>query len=171
VLKAYIIPPLLALAAFVCVYHGFNAKHEARQFAAAQAARAAREARIAGEHAAREQAIRETRELQARRKREREEREALDLRDRTLRETERLARQIERLDKEIAAEEAAVASLADAQKRTAGERDFVLQYTAAAESGVQELQKLLDTIAAAETALARAAADAAQGQQPSPPRR
>jgi hypothetical protein len=161
-MKTYILLPLAALAVFAYFYHNFDSQYEARQAAAKQAAIAERDAKLAAEAAARESAIQETLLLQKQRKAEREARDArdaqrkqqrqsaLDARDAAFRETEKLTRQTDHLQKQVAAEQAALDDLVKQQKQAGAEQLFIKQYTQQAAANVRALQNLLDQLAAAE---------------------
>jgi hypothetical protein len=162
----YIIFPVVGIAVFGYFYSDFAAKEHQREIVKKTADKAVQEKRLAEEAAAREKAIQEALLAQAKRKKEREEREAaeaarkatrqklLDERDSTRRETERLARRIEVIKKDITVEQTAKNALEADRKTIAAEAAFQKEATAKAIENNKALQLVLDNIALAEKALA-----------------
>ena len=68
---------------------------------------------------------------------------AVDARDKAYREQEKLARQIERLKKDIEAEQAAITKIAAERRATDSEQAFLRDFVAKAQANVQALQALL----------------------------
>lgn len=169
--KAYFIAPLAALAVFIGLYANFQSGYKARETAKIEQQKLAREAKIKAEIDARREAVEEALKSQEARKKEREAKEAkeklekearqaaLDARDRVYRDQEKLARQIDRLKKDIALEKEGLAKVQEAKKAALSEQAFLKEFVSKAEANAKSLEDLLNKIAAAETA--RAAAEAA----------
>ncbi|RRJ96661.1 hypothetical protein Ga0100231_022975 [Opitutaceae bacterium TAV4] len=161
--KAYLIVPLAALLAFGALYWNFERGYARREQAARQQARLEKEAKLKAEVEARAKSIEDALRLQAERRKAREEREArenaeketrqfaLDARDKAFRDQEQLSRQIERLKKDIIAEQAAIAEIAAAHKTSVEEQTFLKEYIGKAEENIRTLETLLNAIAAAES--------------------
>ncbi|EIQ01187.1 hypothetical protein OpiT1DRAFT_05756 [Opitutaceae bacterium TAV1] len=161
--KVYLIFPLAALFAFGALYWNFDRGYAERAQAARQQARLEKEIKLKAEVEARAKSIEDALRLQAERRKAREEREAreaaekearqlaLDAREKAFRNQEQLARQIERLKKEVAAEQAAVAEIAAAHKLSLDEQAFLKEYIARAEENIRTLETLLSAIATAES--------------------
>lgn len=161
--KAYLIFPLAAVLAFGAIYWNFDRGYAQREEAARRQVRLEKEARLKAEAEARARGIEEAIRLQAGRRKAREEREAreaaeketrqlaLDAREKAFRNQEQLARQIERLKKDVAAEQAAVAEIAAAHKLSLDEQAFLREYIAKAEENLRALETLLGALAAAES--------------------
>lgn len=153
--KSYFIAPILLLIAFIGLYSVHRSGYKERE--------AARTAQIAAELAEKNQAELEARKAamseaiaQAeQRKKDREIREAkdkadkearqlaIDARDRAFREQEKYTKQIERLKKDIEAEEAVLAKLAAARKEAEAEKAFLQDFVSKSQANVQALQGLL----------------------------
>jgi hypothetical protein len=169
--KIYLLAPFVALALFVGIYVPSQRGREERALVKAAEIKAAhqaeQEARFAAERAAREAAIAE----QLERKKERATREAreaaerdaraaaLDTRDSAFRDQERLARQIERLKREIATEQEAVNRLQIDKEAALAEQTFLKTFVPQARTNAAQLQSVLEKIGAAETARAKQAAE------------
>lgn len=166
--KTYLLVPLAALLLFGVVYRNFDRGYAQREQAARDQARLEREIKLKAEAEARTRSIEDALRLQALRKKEREEREArereakearqlaIDARDKAFRDHDSLSRQIERIKKDIAAEQAAQAEIAATVKATEAERVFLKEHLARAEENLRALDALLKTIAAADAAGAAA---------------
>jgi hypothetical protein len=154
-MKSYIILPLAALIAFGAAYWNFERKHEARAAEVREQARIERENKLKADADARNKGIEEALRLQALRKKEREERDArdklqketlqsaIDARDKIHRDVEKNARQIDRLKKEIAAEEKTIAGIETEYKTTIAEQDFLKEYIAQAEANQRALEAII----------------------------
>ncbi|MDR1009891.1 MAG: hypothetical protein LBM04_01955 [Opitutaceae bacterium] len=154
-MKSYIILPLAALIAFGAAYWNFERKHEARAAEVREQARIERENKLKAEADARNKGIEEALRLQARRKQEREERDArdklqketlqsaIDARDKIHRDVEKNARQIDRLKKEIAAEEKIITGIETDFKAVIAEQDFLKEYIAQAETNQRALEAII----------------------------
>jgi hypothetical protein len=176
--KIHLILPFVGIAAFGFVYHDFSQKEEIREQAAKQTARLEKEKQNKAEIEAREKSIQDALRLQAERKKVRETREALekkqkeerqaslDARQKAFNDTEKLARQVERLRKDVAAEQNTNTTLSVAQKGAAAEKAFSEELLARAKQSLRGLENVLEKIAAAEAALARAAAARAAAPPP-----
>lgn len=153
--KAYFLAPLVLLLVFTGLYashRGGMKQREAEKAAAAQAAlvakneaeAAARKAAMADAIAQAEQRKKEKDAKAAKEAAEKEVRQlAIDARDKAFRDQERSLRQLERLKKDIEAEQAAIAKLAAAQKAAEAERAFLQDFVAKSQANVQSLQSLL----------------------------
>lgn len=172
--KVYFLAPLLALLVFAGAYtvsrKGQLERAEARRIAL----KADQDTRRSAEVEARRAALDESLRVQARRKKERAENEAreaaarearaaaLDARDLAFREQERLARLIERLKRDIAAEQEAVDRLQIDHDATAAEQDYLKTFVPQARANAAALERVLSQIAAAEAARAKQAAEDAK---------
>jgi hypothetical protein len=168
--KVYFIGPLLALVVFIGVYsvhQGGLKERDAKKAAAAQAAvqakleaeQEARKAAMADAIKAAEQRKAEKAAREAREASEREARQlAVDARDKAFREQERTARQIERVKKEIEAEQAVIAKLSAERALAVSEKQFLHDFVAKAQGNVQALQALLSKLNAPTPAGSVAAA-------------
>ena len=153
--KVYFIGPIAALCLFIGVYSVHRGDFEEREAAKVAAVAAAKDARLEAERAAQKAAMAEAIQAAERRnvekaakeaaeKAEREVRQvAVDARDKAYREQEKLARQIERLKKDIEAEQAAITKIAAERRATDSEQAFLRDFVAKAQANVQALQALL----------------------------
>lgn len=153
--KAYFIAPLAALVVFSGVYASHRSGLKEREAAKAAAAKAELVAKNEAEQAARKAAMAEAIALAEQRKKEKERREAreaaeraerqvaLDARDQAYREQEKLGRQIERLKKDIEAEEAVIARLEVARKEGETEKAFLADFVAKSRANVKALETLV----------------------------
>lgn len=166
----YFLLPLIGLIAFGAVYWNFSEGYEAEQAKKAAIIREEKQEKLRLEAKNREQAIQEALAAQERRRAEKAAKEAkekadaearqlaIEARDKANRDQQKLAQQVERLQKDIKVEEAAIADIQEANKRAVEEQNFLKDYVRQAETNVRSLTEVLDKIAAADTA--RAAADA-----------
>jgi ABC-type Na+ efflux pump permease subunit len=153
--KFYLFGPLVALIIFIGVYtvhRGGMKEREAQKITAAEAALKTRleteqesrrvamaDAIKAAEQRRADRAAREAREAA-----QREERQAaIDARDRAFRDQDRLAKQIERLKRDIETEEAALAKIAAESQAAEAEKAFLAEFVTKAQANVQALQILL----------------------------
>ncbi len=162
--KIYYIGPLAAFAVFAAYTMHFNKAYDAHEEQVAIEAKAAREAKLKVEAETRKKAIDEAMIAQARLKKERLDREAEEMRKKdarqasidsknlNYREQEKLARQIERLKKEIKVEEDAIAKLDGSIKYNKAEKVFIGQFTEKARQNITYLTDLLTKIEAVEVA-------------------
>lgn len=169
--KAYFIAPLLATVVFGFFYMGFSKDYKAKEQAKIEAAKQEKAEQLRKEALAREAAVKEALVAQEKRKKERAEKEAkdiaekearqaaIDARDRTYRDQEKLAKQVDRLTKEVEAEKAAIAKIEEDKKKSQDEAAFLRTYVGKAESNAKNLTGVLEKISAADAA--RAAAEAA----------
>lgn len=153
--KAYFIAPLVLLLAFIG-YHGVHRSgYQQREIEKTAAAQAELETRREAELVARREAMTQAIAAAEQRKKEREEKAArlaeeqaarqfaLDARDAAFRDQERSARHIERLKKNIEAEQTELARLA-AERRTAqAEHAFLQEFVAKSSANVRALETLL----------------------------
>lgn len=170
--KVYFLGPLLALLVFTGFYLSHRGGMLEREAAKQAAAEAALQAKNEAEHEARKVAMAEAIAAAEQRKKEKDAREAkeaaekearqlaIDARDKAYREQEKLARQIERVKKDIEAEELALAKLAAERKEAEAEKAFLQDFVTKAQTNVQALQALLTKLNAPASAPAVAAASA-----------
>lgn len=158
--KAYFLAPLLALLVFSGLYVSHVGGMKERDAQKAAAAEAATQAKLQAEQEARKTAMAEAIAQAERRKQERAAKEAretlerearqtaLDARDKAFREQERGARQIERLKKDLEAEESLLAKLRAEQTEALSEKRFLEEFVTKAQANVQALQTLLAKVPA-----------------------
>lgn len=167
----YFIVPLVALIAFGGVYWNFSAGYEAKEAAKVAAVKAAKDEKLRQEARNREIAIKDALAAQERRKIEKAAKEAKDkadqearqlaieARDKSYRDQQKLGQQVERLEKDIKTEKEVIAKLEEDRKRASDEEAFLRTYVKQAEANTKSLYDVLDKITAADAA--RAAAEAA----------
>ncbi len=153
--KVYFIGPLAALLVFIGVYSVHRGELKEREAAKASAAAVAQKAKLETEQAERQAAMADAIKAAEQRKLEKAAKEArdqadkearqlaLDARDKAYREQEKSARQIERLKKDIEAEQAVLAKLAAERSAAESEKTFLQDFVTKAQSNVQALQTLL----------------------------
>lgn len=171
--KIYFSGPILAMLLFTGIYISAQSGVKERQAAAELQARTERENKIKADNEARRKAVadaltaqeirkKEREEKEARETREKEERQAaIDARDKSYREQDKLARQVERLKKDIDLEKSAIAKIQDNMAIIQAEETFLKDFVQKARGNVKTLETLLTQITAAENARAAAAAAAA----------
>jgi hypothetical protein len=167
----YFLLPLVGLLIFGAVYWNFSkglAEREAKRVAAEKKKK---EDKLRQQARDNEKAIQDALVAQAKRKAEREAKDAKDkadkearalaveARDKADRDARKLAAQVERLEKDIETEKAAITKLEGDKKRSYDEQAFLRDYVKKAEENVRSLTQVMDKIAAADAA--RAAAEAA----------
>ena len=162
--KIYYLGPIAAFALFAAYTMQFNMTYDAHEAQVAIEAKAAKDAKLKVEAEARKKAIEDAMAAQARLKAERiakEEEEmhkkearqaAIDFRDRSFREQEKIARTIERLKKEVKIEQDAIAKLEGSIKYNKAEKAFIGQFTEKARQNIAYLSDLLTKIEAVEIA-------------------
>jgi len=162
--KIYYIGPLATFAVFAAYTMHFNQSYDAHEAQVAIEAKATREAKLKVEAEGRKKAIDDAMAAQARLKNERLEREAeemrkkearqasIDAKNLNYREQEKLARQVERLKKEVKVEEDAIAKLEGSIKYNKAEKVFISQFTEKARLNLTYLTDLLTKIEAVEVA-------------------
>ena len=172
--KIYFIGPIAALVLFAAYTWHFNQEYEQKEAAKAAQVRSLREAKLKAEAEARKKAIEDAVASQARLKKERLDKEAeevrkkearqaaIDARDKSYREQEKIARQVERVKKDLRNEQEAVAKLEGSIKYTEGEKAFETEFIKKAQQNVAALQDILTKIDAAEAARAASAAQPAK---------
>ena len=153
--KLYLLAPLVAMIVFTVVYASHRSGLREREAAKREEAAAALKIRNEKEQEERRAAMAEAIAQAERRKNERDakaakdtaEKEtrqlAVDARDKAYRDQEKFSRQIERLRKEIEAEQAELAKLAAARKKAEAERAFLVEFVTKSQANVQALQALL----------------------------
>lgn len=169
--KAYVIAPILGLLIFGGFYWNFAKDYAQQQVAKDAAIKKAKDDKLKEEQVARRVAVEDAIKLQEQRKKEKLEREekdrlekearqaAIDARDKSYRDQEKLAKQVDRLTKEITTEKELIAKIEDGKKLSRDEEVFLRQFVKQAESNVKSLGDVIEKIDAADKA--RAAADAA----------
>lgn len=171
--KIYILGPLVGVLLFAVVYWNFSKDYAAKVQAKELAVKKQREDKLRAEAESRKAAIEEALALQEQRKKERAEKEekdrlekearqaAVDARDKAYRDSEKLAKQVDRLTKEMATEKEEIAKVEGEKKRAVDEEAFLRQYVTAAEGNVKSLEQVLQRIQAADKAAEEAAKAAA----------
>lgn len=175
--KAYVLFPVLAMLIFFGIWWNYNAKYEAAKAEKARLAREARDAKLIAEAEERKLAIQMAVAAAETRKQERDAKNAQQLAekearqqakeasDKAYRDKEKLARQKERLIKDVETEHEAIAKLEERKRTLNSEEAFLRQYVRMAENNHQGLQRVLEKIAAADTARAKADAEAAAARK------
>ena len=158
--KISFIAPVIALIVFICFYSVHQKGAKQREADRVARVEAELKAKNEAEQLARQTAMAEAIKAAELRKREKEAREArekadkevrqvaLDARDKAFREHDKINRQIERLKKDIEAEEAVLAKLAAERKAAEAERAFILELNAKAQLNVKSLQTVLTNLGA-----------------------
>lgn len=153
--SVYLLIPLAALLAFGGVYWNFTRVAAERTVAAEARARADKEARyqadladrrkaVALANAAQEEHKRELADKAARDKADRDVRQAaLDARDKAYLLQDKTARQVERLAKDLEAEQAEIARLTDSIAVQRSEAAFLVEFKTKAAANLEHLQTLL----------------------------
>lgn len=171
--KVYVIFPALALVLFFGYWWNYNKQYEAAKLAKVEAERQALIEKREKEARDRELAIKQALEKQAEQRKEREEREAQrqkereerqaakEGRDKADRERQKLKRQLELVTEDVKKETEAVAKLEERKQFLIGEEAFLREYVTKAESNQGALTQVIQKIAAAEAARAKAEAEAA----------
>lgn len=177
--KVYFLVPLLGTILFGFYYANFNRGFQEREAARVEAIRVERETALRQEAEDRKEAIEEALRLQDERRQEKAARDAreeakkkqredaLDARERAYREQQRLAKQVERFQSDVAVVKEDVAKIEKTKEVAAGEIEFLQEYVTAAEQNVRNLSQVLQRIQAADAAAAAAAAAAASTQKKS----
>lgn len=171
--KAYVIFPLLAMLIFFGFWWNFTSKYEAEQAEKERLARVAKEEKLKKEAEDRKAAIQQAIAMAEARKQEREAKTAMlqaerdarqhakEASDKAFRDKEKLARQVERLQKDVQTEKDLIAKLEEKKQLLVGEEAFLRKYVTVAESNQSGLQNVLEQIAKAdEAARLRAIAEA-----------
>jgi hypothetical protein len=170
--KIYILVPLIGVLVFGGFYWNFDKGFEARVEAKKQADQAAAKAKIERDNAARAVAVKAAVEAAERRKAERAEKErveeakkkarldAEDHRQHVFDDRNRLRDEVKRLHTEVDGVKTEIAKLDEEKKHSADELVFVREYVKKAEANQKYYYDLLDRIAAADDAAAKAKAAA-----------
>lgn len=153
--KTYFLAPLLALIVFTGFYTVHRGGLKDREAAKAAAAEAALQAKNEADLAARKTAMAEAIAAAELRKKEKDAKAAkdaadkearqlaIDARDKAFRDQDKIAKQIDRVKKDIETEQAALAKLAAARKEAEAEKAFLTDFVAKAQTNVQALQAVL----------------------------
>jgi hypothetical protein len=170
--KLYFIIPFAGLLIFGGFYWNFDQKYEAQIAAKKAAAEAELKAKQQKDQEARQLAYQQAIEAAARRKAEREEKarieeekkkarlEAEDRREHNFTERNRLREQVASLKKDLDAVHDEIKKLDEEKKSAVAEQAFLREYVRKAETNQKYYYELLDKIAAAEDARAKAEAAA-----------
>jgi colicin import membrane protein len=171
--KAYFVVPLIGLIIFGAIYWNFQSKYEARVATEKAAKEQQRQEKIKQEVDARRKAVEDAVALQEQRKKEKAQKEAQDAaekearlalndaREKSFRDKDRAAKQVERLTKDIATEKDAIAKIEKEKEESQKEQAFLRTYVKQAEANQKSLEEVLNKIADADKAAASAAAAAA----------
>ena len=171
--KLYFIIPVVALIAFGFYYWNFSSQYQAVEDAKAAAVKQAKIVKLQEEAIAREAAIKDAVDAQKIRKAEKAARDAKAQQEKDDKENARLGaekadqeaqkltRQADKLEKDVAATKDEISKIETEEKRSQEELGFVKQYTAAAKENQMKLADVLTKIQEADAATARAAAAAA----------
>jgi F0F1-type ATP synthase membrane subunit b/b' len=171
--KAYIIFPFLALLVFVGFWWNFHTEYEAKQQEKVRLERQVKIDKLRKEAQDRERAIKDAYAEQSRRKLAKEAKEikdradrearqaALEARNKSYRDRNKLENQVERLTGEIKVEKEAIAKLVEQNRKLVDEEKFLRTYVGMAEANSKNLSELIDEIGRADAARAAAAAAAA----------
>lgn len=162
--KAYIIVPIVALLAFIPFYLNSSGQYKAEAEAEKVAIQEIEKQKIRNDMEARKMAVEEALVLQEQRKIERAEKEkrdiaerearqnAIDARDSSFREQDRLSKTVDRLTKEIAVVKSEISDIEARKEYYQKEIAFLKQYVPQAESNKSSLRKVLTDIQAADAA-------------------
>ena len=171
--KAYFLVPIIGVIVFAFFYWGAVKDIQAKDLAEKRHTEEVRQKKLQDEVVTREKAYKDAVVQAERRKKEKAEREAKDQADRDAREAlinereksfrdqEKLARQIERQNKDITAEKEEIAKVEEQKKSFLSEQEFLKTYVKQAEANQKSLEDVLNKIAAAEKAAQDAAKAAA----------
>lgn len=171
--KIYILVPLIGMLLFGGYYLNFSKGYEAAKDAKKKEAEAIIKAKKDLDLKNREVAFKAAIEAAAQRKLEREKKEQIEtakkearlqaeeLRQKTFDDRKLLRETVERLKKEVAAIQAEVAKFEEEKKQHTNELTFLKEFVQKAEANQKYYYDLLDKIAAADAAKAKAEADAA----------
>lgn len=171
--KAYFLVPLIGVIVFAFFYWGAVKDIQAKDLAEKHRVEEARQKKLQDEVATREKAYKDAVVQAERRKKEKAEREAKDQADRDAREAlinereksfrdqQKLAQQIERQNKDIVAEKEEIAKVEEQKRSFLSEQEFLKTYVKQAEANQKSLEDVLNKIAAAEKAAQDAAKAAA----------
>jgi len=171
--KAYFLVPLIGVIVFSFFYWNALKDIQAKDIAEKHRMEEAKQKKQQEDLAAHEKAYKDAVATAERRKKEKAEREAKEQadrearealiaeRERTFREQEKLARQIERQNKDIAVEKDEIHKVEEEKKAFVSEQEFLKTYVKQAEDNQKNLEDVLNKIAAAEKAVQEAAKAAA----------
>jgi len=172
-MKIYFIGPIAALAVFAAYTWHFDKEYDAKETDRIAQVREAHDSKMKSEAEARKKAIEEAVLAQKALKKERADKEAdeahkkearqlaIEKRDQNYKEQEKLARQADRLKRDLKTEEEAVAKLDASIKATLAEKEFQTQFIVKAKENEAGLADLLAKVNAADQAHAAALAAAA----------
>jgi colicin import membrane protein len=174
--KAYFLVPLIGVLIFSFFYWNARKDLVEKELAEKRHREELRLKKIQDEVAARQKAYEDAIVQAERRKKEKAEREAkeqaerdarealLAEREKSFREQEKLARNIERLTKDVTAEKEEIQKVEGQKNSYQSEQEFLKSYVKQAETNQKGLEDVLNKIAAAEKAIQDAAAKAAQAK-------
>jgi flagellar biosynthesis GTPase FlhF len=153
--KTYFIAPFLLLLVFVGFYATHQSGYEKREAARVAKVEADLKAKNDAEQVARKTAMQEAVKAAELRKVEKAAKEAkdkaakearqlaVDARDKAFRDQERAGKNLDRLAKDIEAEQAAIAKITAGRKAAEAEKAFLVDFVTKAQANVQALQGLL----------------------------
>lgn len=171
--KAYFLVPLIGVIVFAFFYWTALKDITANDLAQKRHAEEAKQKKAQDEMVAHEKAYKDAVAQAERRKKEKADREAKDQADREAREAllaerqkafndqEKLTRQIERQNKDIAVEKEEINKVEEQKKAFLSEQEFLKAYVKQAQDNQKGLEDVLNKIAAAEKAVQDAAKAAA----------
>ncbi len=172
--KAYVIFPAVAMLVFFGFWWNFRSEYEAKEQAKVSQARQIKLDKLRKEADDRALAIKNAYAEQERRKKAKEQREikeradrearqaAVEARNKSYRDRDKLEKQAERLTAEVKSEKELMAKLDEKKRKLVDEEKFLRTYVTMAEANAKSLSDLIDQIAKADAAQAAAAAAAAK---------
>lgn len=175
--KVYVLFPALAMLIFFGYWWNFSSKYEAKQAAIKEVARQERIADLEKEADDRKEAIKAALATQEVRRREREAKETKRQADREQRQTDiearrqadrekqKLERQLARLKTDVQTEKDNIAGIEEHKRVLSGDEAFLRKYVSLAENNEADITKVIERIAAADAARAKAIADAAAAKK------
>ena len=158
----YFIAPLVGVAVFFAIYWNYSAGYDARMENLKKAERAKAEKQVEEETRSRFQAATEAKKAQDDRKEQKRLKElkdaedadrrerAVQARNRAMRETDKLAAQVKRLNKDIEDEKKEIATIEEDRKRSVAEQKFVRDYVKKSEDNTRNLLATLDKVVEAD---------------------
>lgn len=171
--KVYVIFPALAMLIFFGYWWNFSSQYEVKQAAIKEVARQERIAELEKEAEDRKEAIKAALATQEQRRQERDIKEAKRQADREQRQTDietrrqadrekqKLERQLARLKIDVQTEKDIIAGIEEHKRVLSGDEAFLRQYVSLANKNEADITKVIERIAAADAARAKAIAAAA----------
>lgn len=171
--KTYLLVPLIGVIVFAFFYWTALKDISAKELVEKRHVEEAKQKKVKDDILAHEKAYKDAIAQAERRKKEKSEREAKEQADREAREAlsaerekifrdqEKLTRQIERQNKDVAFEKEEVGKVEEQKKAFLSEQEFLKSYVKQAQDNQKSLEDVLNKIAAAEKAVQDAAKAAA----------